>query len=462
MKIHDFAFHNTKFHVGKRIWKTAAAVLVCFFIHMLRSGQTFPFFSTITAILCMQPYIGNVGKIAADQLIGTMIGVIYGVIFLGLFQYAFPGAGIEPVMIVISLFIVPVIKTSVLIGKAEMAHFVCVVFLCMAMYLFQDGDPLTYVLDRILDSVIGIIVALAINSLTVPRRRRKELLFVSALDDMLTDEHNRISSYSTIELNRMIADGANFTVCTEQTPAALRDVFADMHLNLPVIALNGAVLYDIAHNKYIHKLPMKAESVAALGRILAGTQAGCFYNTLIQDTMIIYFEDFKNMAMQEIYRDLRTNPYRNFVCAKLPDNMNVLSLYVIDVTPAIIDIVKVIRESPIGASIRLVTSIDEQHPGYSFINIYDQAATRQNMITYLRQLIDAKASVTFGSKEGKYDFMIAEGQDDKAVKIMKSLYRPVIWQKSFEEQIDKIKEKISEKSRRKSKENMKADEYKAE
>ncbi len=311
--------HNTKFHVGKRIWKTAVAVLICFIIHMLRSEQTFPFFSTITAILCMQPYIGNVGKIAVDQLLGTSIGVVYGVVILFLFQYGFPDAGILPVMIVISLFIIPVIKTAVLIRKAEMAHFVCVVFLCMAMYLFQDGDPYAYVLDRVLDSLIGIVVALAVNSLNLPRKRRKELLFVSALDDTLADEHNRISSYSKIELNRMIDDGANFTVCTEQTPAALRDIFADMHLNLPVIAMNGAVLYDIAHNKYIHKIPLKAEFVSALNRILSVTQAGCFYNTLIQDTILIYFEDFKNMAMQEIYRDLRTNPYRNFVCAKLPE-----------------------------------------------------------------------------------------------------------------------------------------------
>lgn len=446
---HDISFHNTKFHIGKRIWKTSIAVLTCFFIHMLRSGQTFPFFSTITAILCMQPYIGKVGKIAADQLIGTFIGVFYGVIILCLFQFAFPNAGILPIMIVISLFIVPVIKTSVLIGKADMAHFICVVFLCMAMYLFQDGDPLTYVLDRILDTIIGIIVALTVNSLSVPRKRRKELLFVTALDDTLMDENNHLSSYSKIEINRMIDDGANFTVCTEQTPASLRDIFADIHLNLPVIAMNGAALYDIAHNKYIHKVPLHAETVEAINHILAATNAGCFYNTLIQDTMMIYFDDFKNMAMQEIYRELRTNPYRNFVCSRLPEHVNVLSLYIIDETPTIIRIMKDIRESPAGERIRLTTDEEGQYPGYSHIKIYAQEATRQNMITYLRQMIDAETSVTFGSKEGKYDFTITEDHEDRVVRIMRSLYRPVIWQKSYEEKMEKIKEKL------------KADEHKA-
>ncbi len=127
-----------------------------------------------------------------------------------------------------------------------------------------------------------------------------------------------------------------------------------------------------------------------------------------------------------------------------------LNLYIIDETPAILNTVKEIRESAAGAGIRLVTGEDERHPGYSYINIYDQEATRQNMITYLRQLIDAKASVTFGSKEGKYDFTIAEGQENKVIKIMRSLYRPVIWQKPYEVKMEKIKEKL------------KADEHKAE
>ncbi len=431
-----------KIHIGKRIWKTALAVFVCFLIYMLRSEQAFPFFSTITAILCMQPYVGNIWKVAGNQLLGTFVGAAYGLLVLCLFKYVFPDTGTLVIIIAISLCIVPVIKTAVLIGKAEMSHFVCVVFLCIAVYLFQQGDPFFYVLDRILDTIIGIVVALVINSVSLPRRRRRELLFVSAFDDSLMTRDQQLSSFSKVELNRMIADGANFTISTEHTPASLMEFFAEIAFNLPVIAMNGAVLYDIAGNKYIHKVPLRRDIAEALGEIMTEEKAGCFYNGLIQDTLLIYFEDFENMAMQEMFRELRKNPYRNYVWGKLPDNIKILYLYVIDETEKIERIIARIRESEVGDKVRLVTGTEEKYPGYSYLKIYACEATRHNMIAYLKQIIGAEATITFGNEEGKYDFVIKDGSEDRVVRIMKSLYRPLIWQKSDEKKIKKIKEKL--------------------
>lgn len=433
---------NVKFHIGKRIWKTAFAVLICFLIYMLRSEQAFPFFSTITAILCMQPYVGNIGKIAANQLLGTMIGAIYGVIVVLLFQYLFPATPLIVMIIVISAFIIPVIKTAVLIGRAEMAHFVCVVFLCMALYLFDEGDPFLYVLDRVMDTIIGIVVALAVNSFNIPRRRHKELLFVSAFDDTLMQENNRLSGYSKVELNRMIADGANFTISTEQTPASLMEFFAGLNFNLPVIAMNGAVLYDISRNKYIHKIPLGRDIIDGIRNLLDAEGAGCFYNTLIQDTLLIYFADFKNMAMQELYRDLRKNPYRNYVYGQLPDNVKILYLYIIDDSAKITRLIKALKESTVSDKIRLVTGREEKYSGQSYLKIYSYDATRQNMIAYLRQIINAKAAVTFGNEEAKYDFMIDDGNEDRVVRIMKAIYRPFIWEKSYEKKMQRINERL--------------------
>jgi hydroxymethylpyrimidine pyrophosphatase-like HAD family hydrolase len=297
----------------------------------------------------------------------------------------------------------------------------------MALYLFEDGDPFFYVLDRVLDTIIGIVVALAVNTFSLPRRRRKELLFVSAFDDTLMTENNRLSAYSTVELNRMIADGANFTVSTEQTPASLMEFFAGLQFNLPVIAMNGAVLYDISRNKYLHKIPIGRDIIAEIQTILAKEDAGCFYNTLIQDTLLIYFEDFKNMAMQEMFRDLRKSPYRNYVCGHLPDNIKILYLYIIDDSAKIARLVEAIHQSPVDARVRLVTGREKKYSGQSYLKIYDREATRQNMIAYLQKILDARAAITFGNEEGKYDFVIDDGNEDRVVRIMKTLYRPFIW-----------------------------------
>lgn len=43
-----------------------------------------------------------------------------------------------------------------------------------------------------------------------------------------------------------------FTISTIRTPASLLEPVKDIRLKLPVIAMDGAVLYDINKRKYIH------------------------------------------------------------------------------------------------------------------------------------------------------------------------------------------------------------------
>ena len=45
--------------VGMRMVKTALAVAICFFLYVLRGEEGVPIFSTIAAIICMQPYAEN-------------------------------------------------------------------------------------------------------------------------------------------------------------------------------------------------------------------------------------------------------------------------------------------------------------------------------------------------------------------------------------------------------------------
>ena len=65
------------------------------------------------------------------------------------------------------------------------------------------------------------------------------------MDDTLLSEEQKLSPYSLVELNRMLADGANFTVSTMRTPASLIEPLRGVKLNLPVIAMDGAVMYDL-------------------------------------------------------------------------------------------------------------------------------------------------------------------------------------------------------------------------
>lgn len=413
-------------HVGQRIIKSAVAVFFCFLIYMLRGEKGIPFYSAIAAILCMQPYVENSGKVAKNRIFGTFDGAFYGLVILCLYQYfKMPDLLLY---FLISLCIIPVIKTAVWLHKSPTAYFSCVVFLSIVANHITDEDPFIFVLNRVIDTLIGILLSLVINSVHLPRRKNKDVLFISGLDDTLLNKNGSLTPYSLIELNRIIADGANFTVSTERTPASLLNALSSIHFNLPVIAMNGAVLYDIESNRYVHTCYLKEHVVKKLQAVLQDVSMGAFYNVIRQDTLLIYLEDFQNDYMQKVYQKMRKNPLRNYICDKLPDEEHVVYLYVIDTQEKIDMLEQSLLTSDIAEEIRLVKGYEKENEA-AYLKIYDKDATREKMNAYLAGKIGVTKIVTYGSIKGRYDVLIQDGDDNKVVRSIKKMYEPFILDK---------------------------------
>lgn len=167
------------FHIGMRIIKTVIAVFVCAIIGWLRGEMTF--FSMIAAVLCMQKSAEKTLSTSFNRVMGTAVGGAYGVIVLFL-ETQFNLQRVPPLFyLVVSLMLIPVILTTIGIKKPSVAGFACVVFLSTTVYHVGDADPYTYALNRMLDTVIGIVVALIVN-LTMPGPNM--LIPVSAAEDM--------------------------------------------------------------------------------------------------------------------------------------------------------------------------------------------------------------------------------------------------------------------------------------
>ncbi len=167
------------FHIGMRIVKTVLAVFVCSILGWLR-GET-AFFSMIAAVLCMQKSAEKTLTTSFNRVIGTAVGGAYGVIVLFL-ETQFRLQRMLPLFyLIVSLMLIPVILTATGIKKPSVAAFACVVFLSTTVYHVGDADPYTYALNRMLDTVIGIVVALIVN-LAMPGPKMK--VPVSASADM--------------------------------------------------------------------------------------------------------------------------------------------------------------------------------------------------------------------------------------------------------------------------------------
>ena len=147
-----------------RIIKTVIAVFLCFVIDLLLGYQA-PFYSVIAAILCMQQDARNSLAVALERTIGTLIGGVWGLLILLLMQLLSVSWQSIVQYAIISLFLIPVIYSTVLLRQTGATYITCVVYLCITVVHAEDVNPLDFAVGRVVATLIGIAVSLLVNLL---------------------------------------------------------------------------------------------------------------------------------------------------------------------------------------------------------------------------------------------------------------------------------------------------------
>ena len=414
--------------IGMRIIKSSIGVLLGFIIYLLRGRQGAPFYTALSVLWCMQPYPSNARANAKQRTIGTMIGAFYGLIMILLEYYLLPFDNEFIRYLTISILIIPVIYTTVLINKKNSSYFSCVVFLSIVVNHLTDKNPYFFVFNRVLDTMIGIGLALIINTVRIPRKKRNNLLFVSELDRVLLNMNDTLTSYSKIELNKMLDDGLKFTIATMRTPAALLEALKDIRIKLPVIAMDGAILFDVKDKRYLKVYEMTHSETKRFLNLFKENNLHCFINVVIEDSVVIYYSDFKNPIEKEIYDTLRSSPYRNYIKEELPERYGAVYLMLIDETVKIEKLYLEMKKLGYIDKFKILKYSSDDFPGYSYIKIYNKKAIKENMIKYIKELTKADDIITFESTEEGNSIKANKNESNEIVKKLKRIYEPYFWE----------------------------------
>ena len=381
--------------VGMRMVKTALAVAICFFLYVLRGEEGVPIFSTIAAIICMQPYAENSIQVSINRIIGTLLGAVFALLVLYLIQYIPYQVRILRYL-VISFAVIPVMYVTVLLKRTGASALAGIVLLSVC--LSNVGyTPLEGAINRSVETIIGILVSLGVNNLHLPRKRTENYLFVTGFDGALYDEKNGISPYVSFELNQLLQDGLPFTIATERTPASLMADLKGLDLRLPVIAMDGAVLYDVKDKRYRATSGLPKEWVDRICTLVKEKEYHYFLNVVWQNVLLIYFGEFKNEVERELYLSNRRSPYRNYIYGEMPeDGVVVYILLVLQDTDA--DALEAeLREMDTEKELLFLRDKSETPETYCHLKIYHKNATKKYMLERLMEEIPQKKCVAFGS-----------------------------------------------------------------
>lgn len=250
-------------------------------------------------------------------------------------------------------------------------------------------------------------------------------LFISGLDGLLLNENEMLSAFSKVELNRMIDDGMKFTISTMRTPASIIEPMKEVNLSLPVIAMNGAVLYDMKKHSYIKVYVISKETSQHIVELIESEGMNYYSNVIIDDMLVIYYQDTEDEVNTEVVEKLRTSPFRNYVNRQLPDDETVVYFMLLDKTEKIAGFYEKLKEENLMELLRIVTYESTDYSGYSYIKIYNKNATKENMMLYLKQYTSIEEITTFGTIKGQYDVYIETEDGNKVVREVRKRYEPV-------------------------------------
>ena len=413
---------------GQRIIRTVISVWLCFLVYELRGRQGLPVFSAIAVIQSIQPYTKQMKALAKEKVFGTVIGGLWGIVMitleLGLLRAGMPEEYAVHYVLV-GLFTGVTIYSTVLLHATGMASLAAVVFLCVAINHIQGANAYLYAFNRLLDTVIGLLIAEVVNRVQLPRSRDRDTLFVSGLGHTILREDNQLSPYSRVELNRLIEDGAKFTVSTRESQATVRERLAGVELRYPIITLDGAALYDMGKMEYLCTVPMAPDRAERIITWAREEGLPFFCNIIRDDLLIIRYRDLANDAMRTSFEKRRPSPYRNYVKSGADEYEDVIYLTILDWTERIVQAEAALRTQSWAGDYKIDSGPYEFSEGFSYLRIYDAAVSRRGMLRKLEERMGTRRTVTFGCVPGEYDVVISDADRNTVVKQLRRRYEPV-------------------------------------
>ncbi len=162
-----------QFHVGMRSIKTAIAATVCALVYFLIGRN--PTFACIGAIFGTGSDMENSWLNGGNRFYGTVIGGILGMALFRVYiifrpEGFFPNIHFDPVMLLILFFGVILLILFCQVFKWPGGIQPGGVVLCIILFNTPVATYVSYSLNRIIDTGIGVIVALLIN-LFFPREK---------------------------------------------------------------------------------------------------------------------------------------------------------------------------------------------------------------------------------------------------------------------------------------------------
>lgn len=209
-------------------------------------------------------------------------------------------------------------------------------------------------------------------------------LFISDLDGTLLNGNAEVTEFTRNTLNRLIAKGLNFTAATARTLASAGKILSGLDLKLPVILMNGVLIYDMAQKKYVR--------INSLSRELCGLIIGLakelglepFMYSVSDNQLSTRYERLISPAMESFYNERREKYYKSFtqVSDLSQHTDNVIYFTFIAEKEKLAPLYDALKDNE---KLNITYYYDVYDHGLWYLEAFSSAASKEQGVGYLRE-----------------------------------------------------------------------------
>lgn len=362
--------------IGLRTIKTSISILICLGIYLgLKCIELIPdtpenfafivynpFFASIATAYSIYPNKKKSVEQAKNRCVASFIGGFVGIFVTLAFEYisgyAWTSALSSSVLDLLISYSLVAIFTILVIVIGFKLNQRPAIFVSILTFLSVTVNPNAVIatnfgvwlfgLNRILSTIIGVLVALAVNLFRLPHfTKNKDLLFTIGIEGMLKDDSDHFEGYRNYKLNSLVYNNINCTLYTTRIPSTFMYILDDVKINNPIVCCSGAALYDASKHTYLKTESICYEDSVLIDDYLKTLQVTPFKSYIIHDVLNIFVESLDNVGELLYANKYKNAAYCNFIFGKNPNKDDVLYYLLVEEAHKTDQMVNELRNGPL-------------------------------------------------------------------------------------------------------------------
>ena len=221
-------------------------------------------------------------------------------------------------------------------------------------------------------------------------------LYISDLDGTLLDKTGRLTAHAADALNTMIENGLNFTIATARAMGTAGIILKDLNLTIPIVLMNGVVIYDILRKNYVKINVITPDAVAAVVDAQRELKITGIMRKIVDNEVISYYESTEQKMLRDFIDERRSIYNMPFVHTESFHDIkpeNIIYFGIID-TQARLQLVCDALSDRTDINFSLYE--DVYNPGQWFLEISSAEASKKQAIEYLKTAYGYNQVICFG------------------------------------------------------------------